>query len=204
VFRQDPPQAWAILDTPMTKGMVVADPYYRQGGQSRRDKVQELLDSSPFLKKADALDELARRMEVDVATFLGEITRYNEAVDAKLAREPPFGKSLEGAKRFDTSPYYAIQLFPLARMNFGGVKTDLRCRVLDPHFEPIPGLYAAGEVAGTAGGHINGKAGLEGTMLGPALFSGRVAGGWPAHEAGFGPGFVGRANRAEARDGTGR
>ena len=44
----------------------------------------------------------------------------------------------------------------------------------------------------------------KGTMLGPALFSGRVTGGWAAHEAGFGPGFVGRANRAEARDGTGR
>jgi predicted oxidoreductase len=44
-----------------------------------------------------------------------------------------------------------------------------------------------------AGGHINGKAGLEGTMLGPALFSGRVAGAWAACEAGYGKGFVGKA-----------
>jgi len=198
VLRQDPPQAWAILDTPMTKGMVVADPHYRKGGQSLRDKVQELLDSSPFIEKAAALDDLARKMGVDAATFLGEVARYNEAVDAGLEREPAHGKALAGSKRFDTPPYYAIQLFPLARKNFGGVKTDLRCRVLDRHFEPVPGLYAAGEVAGMAGGHINGKAGLEGTMLGPALFSGRVAGGWAAHEAGFGLGFVGRANRPEA------
>jgi succinate dehydrogenase/fumarate reductase flavoprotein subunit len=179
----------------MTKGMVVADPYYRRGGQSLPDKVQELLDSSPFIKKAAALDELAKQMGVDAPTFLDEVARYNEAVDAKLDREPAHGKALAGCKRFDTPPYYAIQLFPLARKNFGGVKTDLRCRVLDHHFEPIPGLYAAGEVAGMAGGHINGKAGLEGTMLGPALFSGRVAGAWAAHESGFGPGFVGRANR---------
>jgi len=195
VFRQDPPHAWAIVDAPMTKGMVVADPYYRQGGHPRPDKVQELLDSSPFIKKAAALDELAKQMGVDGPTFLGEVARYNEAVDANFDREPAHGKALAGCKRFDTPPYYAIQLFPLARKNFGGVKTDLRCRALDHHFEPIPGLYAAGEVAGMAGGHINGKAGLEGTMLGPALFSGRVAGGWAAHEAGFGPGFVGRANR---------
>jgi predicted oxidoreductase len=67
--------------------------------------------------------------------------------------------------------------------------------VLNKYFEPIPGLYAAGEVAGTAGGHINGKAGLEGTMLGPSIFSGRVAGASAAHEAGFGPGFVGKPNR---------
>ena len=60
----------------------------------------------------------------------------------------------------------------------------------------IPGLYAAGEVAGMAGGHVNGRAGLEGTMLGPSLFSGRVAGSWAAHEAGFGKGFVSKPNRS--------
>ena len=47
------------------------------------------------------------------------------------------------------------------------------------------------------GGHINGKAGLEGTMLGPSIFSGRVAGAWAANEAGFGTGFIGKPNRPE-------
>ena len=69
------------------------------------------------------------------------------------------------------------------------VKTNLRCRVVDKHYEPISGLYAAGEPVGMAGGHINGDAGLEGTMPGPSLFSGRVAGAWAAKEAGFGAGF---------------
>ena len=46
-----------------------------------------------------------------------------------------------------------------------------------------------------AGGHINGRAGLEGTMLGPSVFSGRVAGGWAASVAGCGRGFVGMPNR---------
>ena len=104
---------------------------------------------------------------------------------------------MKGAKKFDSPPYYAIQIFPLARKNFGGVKTDLHCRVLNKYFEPIPGVFAAGEVAGMAGGHINGKAGLEGTMLGPSIFSGRVAGAWAAHKAGFGPGFIGKPNRPE-------
>ena len=195
LLRQDPAHAWAILDTAMTAGMNVADPYYQDGGAVRRDKVQELLDHSPFIRKADTLDDLARKMGVDPGVFLGEVARYHAAFDAGLKVEPAFGKALGQSKRFDTPPYYAIQLFPLARKNFGGVKTDLRCRVLDRFFAPIPGLYAAGEVAGMAGGHINGKAGLEGTMLGPAIFSGRVAGGWAAHEAGFGPGFVGTPNR---------
>ena len=37
---------------------------------------------------------------------------------------------------------------PERRKNFGGVKTDIRCRVLDKHFEPVAGLYAAGETMG--------------------------------------------------------
>ena len=195
LLRQNPPHAWAILDTPMTARMEVADPYYRDGDKVRRDKVQELLDNSPYIRKADSLGELAQKIEVDAPAFLSEVEQYNKAFDAGLEREPAFGKSLKQSKKFATPPYYAIQLFPLARKNFGGVKTDLRCRVLNKYFDPIPGLYAAGEVAGMAGGHINGRAGLEGTMLGPSIFSGRVAGGWAAHEAGFGPGFIGKPNR---------
>ena len=160
-----------------------------------RDKVQELLDNSPFIKKADSLEELGRRMGVDVPAFLETVERYNQACEQGLEKEPEFGKPLKLSRKFDTPPYYAIQIFPLARKNFGGVKTDIRCRVLDKHFEPVPGLYAAGEVSGMAGGHINGRAGLEGTMLGPSIFSGRVAGGWAAQEAGCGDGFVGVPNR---------
>jgi hypothetical protein len=67
--------------------------------------------------------------------------------------------------------------------------------VLDRHFEPIEGLYAAGEIAGMAGGHINGRAALEGTMLGPSIFSGRVAGAWAAQASAYGDGFRGMPNR---------
>ena len=62
---------------------------------------------------------------------------------------------------------------------------------------PTFGVPADRYVARMAGGHINGKAGLEGTMLGPSIFSGRVAGAWAANEAGFGTGFVGKPNRPE-------
>ena len=195
LMAQSPRHAWAIMDTPMTAAMEIADPYYRDGDKVVRSKVVELLNNSPFIRKADTLAELAERMEVDVATFLATVECYNKACAQRLETEPEFGKPLKSSKAFDTPPYYAVQIFPLARKNFGGVKTDLQCRVLDKHFEPIIGLYAAGEVAGMAGGHINGRAALEGTMLGPAIFSGRVAGGWAAQAAGHGGGFVGKPNR---------
>jgi predicted oxidoreductase len=195
LLAQNPRHAWAIMDTPMTATMEVADPYYRDGDKVVRAKVEELLNNSPFIRKADSLAELAKKIDVDVPTFLDTVERYNKACGQGLDKEPEFGKPLKTGKAFDTPPYYAVQIFPLARKNFGGVKTDLHCRVLDKHFQPIPGLYAAGEVAGMAGGHINGRAGLEGTMLGPSIFSGRVAGGWAAQATGHGQGFVGKPDR---------
>jgi len=195
MLAQNPPHAWAIVDTPMKSRLEIADPYYRDGDQIIREKVEELLHNSPFIKKAETLEELAHSIGVDEKNFVCAITDYNEAVQKGLETEPAFGKPLTQSKAFDTPPYFAIQFFPLARKNFGGIKTDLRCRVLDKHFEPITGLYGAGELCGMAGGHINGRAGLEGTMLGPSLFSGRVAGGWAANEAGFGVGFEGKSNR---------
>lgn len=195
LMAQTPRHAWAIVDAAMTGTMEVADPYYRDGHLVDRGKIEELLENSPFIKKARSLPALADAIGVDGPTFLDTVAQYNDAFARGLETEPAFGKPLGLSKPFDTPPYYAIQLFPLARKNFGGVKTDLRCRVLDKHFDPIPGLYAAGEVAGMAGGHINGRAGLEGTMLGPSIFSGRVAGGWAAQEAGHGAGFAGKPNR---------
>ena len=195
LMAQSPRHAWAIMDRAMSATMEVADPYYRDGDKVVRAKVDELLDNSPFIRKADTLAGLAERMEVDAATFRATVERYNRACAEQLDTEPEFGKPLHASKAFDTPPYYAVQIFPLARKNFGGVKTDLRCRVLDRHFEPIEGLYAAGEIAGMAGGHINGRAALEGTMLGPSIFSGRVAGAWAAQASGNGDGFVGTPNR---------
>ncbi|NIO10971.1 MAG: FAD-binding protein, partial [Deltaproteobacteria bacterium] len=195
VMAQDPPHAWAIIDTVMADTLNIADPHYRQGDKDIKENLQALLDNSPYVRKADSLAELGRKMEVDLTNFQPAVEKYNHACESGLEREPEFGKQLKNSKKFDTPPYYAIQMFPLARKNFGGIKTDLRCHALDKHFDVIPGLIAAGEVSGMAGGHINGRAGLEGTMLGPSIFSGRVAGATAAQEAGFGPGFVGTPHR---------
>ncbi len=75
--------------------------------------------------------------------------------------------------KIEKPPFYAVQIFPLTRKNMGGVLTDHSCRVVDPRDDPIPRLYAAGELSGFAG--INGTAALEGTFLGPCVVTGRVA-----------------------------
>ncbi|MBO3663058.1 FAD-binding dehydrogenase [Microbacterium stercoris] len=77
-------------------------------------------------------------------------------------------------------PLIAVKLHILSRKTLGGLETDLQGRCLAPSpdgtGEPLPGLYAAGEIAGFGGGGMMGYNALEGTFLGGCLFSGRTAG----------------------------
>jgi len=73
-------------------------------------------------------------------------------------------------------PLIGVRLRILTRKTLGGLQTDLSGRVLRSDGTPLPGLYAAGEVAGFGGGGMHGYRSLEGTFLGGCLFSGRVAG----------------------------
>ncbi len=73
-------------------------------------------------------------------------------------------------------PLIAVRLHILTRKTLGGLETDLSARVLGAGGQPVPGLYAAGEVAGFGGGGMHGYNSLEGTFLGGCLFSGRTAG----------------------------
>ncbi len=73
-------------------------------------------------------------------------------------------------------PLIAVRLHVLTRKTLGGLETDLSGRVLTASGDPLPGVYAAGEVSGFGGGGMHGYNSLEGTFLGGCLFSGRAAG----------------------------
>jgi predicted oxidoreductase len=127
---------------------------------------------------------------------LDEVEREIVARDRELAN--PYTKDLQvtaihGARRYlpdrvarvavphrlldpKAGPLIAVRLSILTRKSLGGLETDLSARVLRPTGEPLPGLYAAGEVAGFGGGGMHGYRSLEGTFLGGCLFSGRTAG----------------------------
>ena len=90
----------------------------------------------------------------------------------KLIRTAKPHKMLDPAN----GPLIAVRLNILTRKTLGGLQTDLDSRVLDTAGQPVPGLYAVGEVAGFGGGGVHGYAALEGTFLGGCIFSGRSAG----------------------------
>ncbi len=81
-------------------------------------------------------------------------------------------------------PLIAVRLRILTRKTLGGLQTDLDSRAIAADGQPVPGLFAAGEVAGFGGGGVHGYAALEGTFLGGCIFSGRSAGRAAAHAIG--------------------
>ena len=132
----------------------------------------------PFVKSAPTVHELAGAAGLPPDAVEDTVHRWNEMVTG--GRDTDFGRigsnqlPWSSPSKIEHPPFYAVQFFPLTRKSMGGVAIDLSCRVIDISGRPIPGLYAVGELAGLAG--INGKAALEGTFLGPAIVTGRVAG----------------------------
>ncbi|WP_166355622.1 FAD-binding dehydrogenase [Phytoactinopolyspora limicola] len=148
-----------------------------------RRSVHELAHGMNQLVGEELIDEAVLHDEIvardrQVATGLGkdaQVTAIRAArayVGDRLIRVVAPHELLDP----DAGPLVAVRLSVLTRKTLGGVHTDLSARVLDAAGEPIPGLYAAGEVAGFGGGGIHGYRALEGTFLGGCLFSGRVAG----------------------------
>lgn len=93
--------------------------------------------------KADSLDELADMIDIDKATLLDTIARYNDGVAAGVDEE--FGKAPENMVPIATPPFYAIQVFNATFGTIGGLDVDKQMRVLaQDGASPIAGLYAIG------------------------------------------------------------
>ena len=162
--------------------------------------VQAFLDNGADFVQATSLPELVAKMN-DVTggtpqVSLEVVEREVRARDAEI--ENTFTKDLQiaamrNARTFlgdklirvarphrlldpKAGPLIAVRLAVLTRKTLGGLETDLEGRVLASGGQPVPGLYAAGEIAGFGGGGMHGYRSLEGTFLGGCLFSGRTAG----------------------------
>ncbi|TPI07940.1 FAD-binding dehydrogenase [Mesorhizobium sp. B4-1-3] len=152
-----------------------------------------------FIVEAD-LAKLVERMNalaggeplLDVAQVEREIRARDRQLDNPFSKDAQI-TALRGARAYlgdrlirtakphkmldpANGPLIAVRLNILTRKTLGGLETDLDSRVLDAAGQPVPGLYAVGEVAGFGGGGVHGYAALEGTFLGGCIFSGRSAG----------------------------
>src|ERR1700739_3727208 len=76
------------------------------------------------------------------------------------------------AQKLDTPPYYAYPVTGGITFSFGGVKVSDHAQVIGTDWEPIPGLFACGEMVG--GLFHNNYPGGSGLMSGAGF--GRTAG----------------------------
>lgn len=170
----------------------------RRGGKAP-PSVRAFLDKGEDFIVRDNLEDLVEGMNALTGDGLIEVEKLRSQIvarDREIAHEFSKDAQVQGitnARRYlgdkifrvtkphrilDPShgPLVAIRLHILTRKTLGGLHTNLDSRVLDDGGEPIPGLYAAGEVAGGGGGGYHGYNALEGTFLGSCIFSGRNAG----------------------------
>ena len=161
--------------------------------------VQAFMDRGPDFVVASTLADLVEGMNKLTPSPLlsaDEIERQIVARDRELRN--PFTKdaqvmAIHNARRYrgdrlartaaphrildpKAGPLIGVKLHVLTRKTLGGLQTDLSGRVRGADGSPVPGLFAAGEVAGFGGGGVHGYRSLEGTFLGGCLFGGRLAG----------------------------
>ena len=161
--------------------------------------VQAFMDKGADFIVRDNLADLVRGMNsltgedlIDLAELERQIVARDREMDNTFTKDLQI-TALRGARNYrgdklirvasphkildpKAGPLIAVKLNILTRKSLGGLQTDLDSRVLRTDGTPLPGVYAAGEVAGFGGGGVHGYRSLEGTFLGGCLFSGRTAG----------------------------
>lgn len=134
-----------------------------------------LLDNPDTANKAQSLEELAAMAGLPSEALIASVQQFNRMVEAGVDTEfGRFGQVGNVPPKIAQPPFYAVQMFPMTRKSMGGVAIDMQGRALNDEGQVLPGLYAAGEINGSVG--INGKHGMDGMFLGPALLTGRLAG----------------------------
>ncbi|MGE0624742.1 MAG: FAD-dependent tricarballylate dehydrogenase TcuA [Pseudomonadales bacterium] len=109
--------------------------------------------------RADDLAGLAAKMDgVDAGRLLETIGAFNRSVDVSVPFDPSVkdGRGTTGlavpksnwANPLDTPPFEAYGVTCGVTFTFGGLHVDAGARVCGQDGQPIPGLYAAGELVG--------------------------------------------------------
>ena len=141
--------------------------------------------------RADSLEELAGKLEgVDPEAFLAEVKAFNAAVQTERPFKPGAldGRSTVGleipksnwALKIDEPPFEAFHVGCGITFTFGGLRIEApTAQVVDLDLQPIPGLYAAGEMVGG----IFSVNYPGGTGLTSGAVFGRLAGGSAARAA---------------------
>ena len=132
---------------------------YQSFGYTERDlmaiNTQEEVDrevGEGIIHRYDTLDELVAGEGFDPSVFAETLEVYNEA--CALGEDRMFLKAPKYLASIDTPPFYVAEMGVSMTSTRAGLKIDDHINVVDKRGVPIPGLYAAGNTAGSFYGHV--------------------------------------------------
>jgi predicted oxidoreductase len=137
--------------------------------------------------RESSIEALAGRLGIEPVRLRATVDRFNSFVakghDDDFCRgenafdmfhgDPGQAGALRTLGAIATPPYYAVRIYNGVLGTNGGPAIDSWARVVDVWGEPIPGLYAAGNAAGSGFGLMYPG---PGSTLGPGVTWGYAAG----------------------------
>jgi succinate dehydrogenase/fumarate reductase flavoprotein subunit len=122
-----------------------------------------------WIIKAETLEDLAKKIKVPAENLKDTVKRWNECV--RSGKDVDFDRPSQTIfGPIETPPYYAMESWPILVNTQGGPEHNAKQQVLRIFGEPIPRLYAVGEL-GSLFGHIYELGG----NLGECVSSGLIA-----------------------------
>lgn len=160
----------AELAQPGSYAYIIFDQRLREGL-----KATEKYISTGITVQGDTIEDLAAQLDIDPATLAQTLADWNGYVAAQ--NDPDFGRTTGMEADLSQAPYYAIKIAPGIHHTMGGVKIDTQARVIDTQGNPIPGLFAAGEVTGGVhgGNRIGGNAVADIVVFGKVAAQSAIA-----------------------------
>ena len=154
----------AELEQPGSYAYIIFDQRLRDGL-----KAIEKYVSTGITVQGDTIEELAEKIDVDPATLAETLKNWNQYVADQ--NDPDFGRTTGMDHDLSQAPFYAIKIAPGIHHTMGGVHIDTDARVIDKDGNPIPGLFAAGEVVGG----VHGGNRLGGNAVADVVVFGKIA-----------------------------
>ena len=154
----------AELEQPGSYAYIIFDQRLRDGL-----KAIEKYVSTGITVQGDTIEELAEKIDVDPATLAETLKNWNQYVADQ--NDPDFGRTTGMDQDLSQAPFYAIKIAPGIHHTMGGVHIDTDARVIDKDGNPIPGLFAAGEVVGG----VHGGNRLGGNAVADVVVFGKIA-----------------------------
>jgi succinate dehydrogenase/fumarate reductase flavoprotein subunit len=163
-------QVDAIFKQPGKYFWMIWDDWGRKDLRVKDDVIEKNVKAGNIFR-GKTIRELAEQIRVPGENLENTIARYNKLVEQ--GKDDDFGKDTYNLPyKLAVPPFYAHMNKPAIHHCMGGILTDVKSQVIGRDYQPIPRLYAGGEVTGG----IQGANRLGGNATPDCLFYGRVAG----------------------------